>query len=214
MTIPGPERLPRGFPEPVAPGHDVEDMVERALLGRPDLLRMSMQREAAAVERRLARNRRAPRIEVEAMVARDFGRVAPADAALLPTELIAGVTAELPLPLRQARGELRRTEAELGRIDAEARFLRDTIATEVRGAHAGLVAAHARVELARGQVEVGRALAAAERARFERGDSTLLFVNLREQAAADAEMLELEALAEYHRAAADLRAAVGGRSGS
>ena len=55
------------------------------------------------------------------------------------------------------------------------------------------------------------ALAELERTRFERGDGTLLFVNLREQAAADAALLELEALAEYHRAAADLRAATGRR---
>lgn len=214
MTVPGPERLPAGFPEPAPPPHDLEDMVERAWQLRPDLARMSLQRDAAAAERRLARNRRAPRVDLDAYVARDLGRVAAADAALLPTEFVAGVTVEVPIPMRQARGELQRADAELARLDAELRFLRDTIAAEVRSAHAALVAAHARVDLARGQVDAARALAEAERTRFGRGDSTQLFVNLREQAAADAELLALEALAEYHRAAADLRAATGLRQGA
>ena len=85
------------------------------------------------------------------------------------------------------------------------------IAVEVRDAHAGIVAAYRRVALARAQVEAARALADAERSRFQRGDSTLLFVNIREQAEADAELLEIEALADYHRAAVDLHAALGRR---
>jgi outer membrane protein TolC len=174
---------------------------------------MSLQADAARVEQRLARNRRSPKIDLEALVAKDLGRVDPVDQVLLPAELVTGISVEFPLPLRQGRGELRKAEAEVGRIAAEQRFLRDTIATEVREAHAGLVAAHARVALARAQVEAARALAELERTRFERGDGTLLFVNLREQAAADAALLELEALAEYHRAAADLRAATGLRAG-
>lgn len=213
MLVPDAGRLPGAFPEPPRPPEDLEDMVEEAWRRRPDLLRMSLQADAARVEQRLARNRRSPKIDVEALVAKDLGRVDPVDQVLLPAELVTGISVEFPLPLRQGRGELRKAEAEVGRIAAEQRFLRDSIAAEVREAHVALVAAHARVALARAQVEAARALAELERTRFARGDGTLLFVNLREQAAADAALLELEALAEYHRAAADLRAATGLRAG-
>lgn len=213
MEIPDPERLPAAFPEPTPPEYDLEDMVDKAWRMRPDLIRMSLQRDALAVERRLARNQRSPRIDLDAYVAKDLGRVDPMDRVLLPAEFGAGVMIELPLALREARGRLRAAEAETARVDAELRFLRDVIATEVRDAHAALSAAYERVGLARAAVEAARALAEAERTRFSRGESTLLFVNLREQTAADAALLEIEALADYHRAAADLLAATARRTG-
>lgn len=49
----------------------------------------------------------------------------------------------------------------------------------------------------------------AERVRFEQGDSNLLTVNIREQQTAEAELREIEALFDFHRAVADLRAARG-----
>jgi hypothetical protein len=83
---------------------------------------------------------------------------------------------------------------------------RDVVALELRDAHSALTAAHARVGLAREQLAAAHELEQAERSRFRLGDSTLLLVNLREQAATDAALQELDALAEYHRAAVDLRA--------
>jgi hypothetical protein len=47
----------------------------------------------------------------------------------------------------------------------------------------------------------------AERTRLELGESTLLFVNLREQTAAEAAVREVDALGDYHKAVASLRAA-------
>ena len=129
-----------------------------------------------------------------------MGRVKPADAYLLPTEFTAGVSIEVPLALRTARGKLRRAEAEVARIDAELRFARDIVTAELRDAHSALVAAHARVALAREQLALTHTLEQAERSRFKLGDSTLLLVNLREQATTDAATQELEALGEYHRA--------------
>jgi outer membrane protein TolC len=49
----------------------------------------------------------------------------------------------------------------------------------------------------------------AERARFDAGDSQLLIVNLREQQTAEAELREVDAMLDYHRASADLKAACG-----
>ena len=71
------------------------------------------------------------------------------------------------------------------------------------------VAAHARVALAREQLTAAHELEQSERSRFRLGDSTLLLVNLREQAATDAALQELDALADYHRAKVELRAATG-----
>ena len=63
--------------------------------------------------------------------------------------------------------------------------------------------------LAGEQLAAAHELEQAERSRFRLGDSTLLLVNLREQAAADAAAQELEPLGEKQRAQADPRAPAG-----
>ncbi len=210
LQVPAPARLPDTFPEaqrPVADG--LEQTIREAWERRPDLRRLLLQREAAAVELKLARNNRSPRIDLDAYAAKDIGAVDPANAYLRPAEFVASVNIELPLALRGARGKLRRAEAELARIDAELRMARDVIALEIRDAHSALVAAHTRVALAREQLAAAHELEQAERSRFRLGDSTLLLVNLREQAATDAALQELDALGDYHRAHVELRAAAG-----
>lgn len=210
VEVPAPTRLPGAFPEPQRPAAELLDaLIDEALQRRPDLRRLLLQREAAAVELKLARNNRSPKLDIDAYAAKDIGSLDPAYAYLRPAEFVASVNLELPLALRGARGKLRRAEAELARIDAELRMARDMIALELRDAHSALVAAHARVGLAREQLAAAHELEQAERSRFRLGDSTLLLVNLREQAATDAALQELEALAEYHRASVDLRAAAG-----
>jgi len=210
IQAPAPVRLPGTFPEPQRPGTDtLEPMIREAWARRPDLRRLVLQREAAAVELRLARNDRSPKIDLDAYASKDVGAIDPAYAYLRPAEFVVGVSVELPLALRGARGKSRRAEAELARIDAELRMARDVVALEIRDAHSALVAGHARVGLAREQLTAAHALEQAERSRFRLGDSTLLLVNLREQAATDAAVQELDALGEYHRASVDLRAAAG-----
>lgn len=210
LLAPAPARLPDAFPEPQRPVvGGLEQTIREAWTRRPDLRRLLLQREAASVELELARNNRSPKIDVDAYASKDIGAIDPAYAYLRPAEFVASVSVELPLALRTARGRLRRAQAELARIDAELRMARDVVALEIRDAHSALVAAHARVGLAREQLIAAHELEQAERSRFRLGDSTLLLVNLREQAATDAALQEIEALGEYHRASVDLRAALG-----
>ena len=54
-----------------------------------------------------------------------------------------------------------------------------------------------------------RSVAEGERARFEHGDSNLVFVVIREQTAAEAALDELSALLDFHLIHADLLAALG-----
>lgn len=91
-------------------------------------------------------------------------------------------------------------------MEAKARLTRDKIVTEVRDSLSALHAADERVGLARSAADVARRLAQAELARFEHGATSLLFVNLREQTAADAELKEVKALVDYHRAVVNLLA--------
>ena len=79
---------------------------------------------------------------------------------------------------------------------------------DVRDAGSAIVGSHARIDAARQEVRLARDLERLERTRFELGDSTLFFVNLREQATAEAALREIDALADYHKAMAAYEAAI------
>jgi outer membrane protein TolC len=93
------------------------------------------------------------------------------------------------------------------RLDAQCELALDRVRAEVRDALSALDAAQRRVALVRREVEVTAQLEAAERQRFEAGDSTLFVVNLREQATAEARVREVDALLDWQRASASFRAA-------
>ncbi len=97
--------------------------------------------------------------------------------------------------------------AQLEQLINDERFARDRIAAEVRDAASALAAAHEQIQQARLNASLAAELQAAEAERLRRGASDLLALQLREQAAFDAKVTEVDALAEYFRALADYRAA-------
>lgn len=198
-------RLPDGLPPPDAAfTSELDARMEQALRQRPELRELALQREVFQLDAELARNQAAPAVDLGVSVSRDVG-VGPPN--LRPTEVQASLTLDLPLQARSARGQRQAAEAKRAAVEAKARLARDKAATEVRDALSALHAAQERVSLARSATEVARRLAKAELSRFEHGATSLLFVNLREQAAADAELKEIKALVDYHRAVIDLLAA-------
>ena len=65
-----------------------------------------------------------------------------------------------------------------------------------------------RVKLATAEAEAARKLEQGERKRFVMGDSNLIFVNLREQTAAEAAIREVDALLDFQKALAAYQAAL------
>ncbi|QRK06299.1 TolC family protein [Archangium violaceum] len=200
-----PSRMPGGLPVPNAVlNAQLDTQLEQALRQRPELRELALQRELFQVDARLARNQAAPAVDLGVSVAKDLG-AGPAN--LRPTELQASLTLDVPLQARGARGQRQAAEAKRAAVEAKTRLARDKVATEVRDTLSALHAAYERVGLARSAADVARRLARGELTRFEQGATSLLFVNLREQAAVDAELKEIKALVDYHRAVIDLRAA-------
>ena len=117
-----------------------------------------------------------------------------------PNELKATLRFELPFQRRSATGKLLSAEAKTSQIAQRERFARDQVQAEVRDAASAVRAAHNRATLAKDEVQVALDLADAERERFRLGDTTLFTVNLREQAAVDAELRQVTAVNDYLRA--------------
>ena len=143
---------------------------------------------------------------MQVAASQDFGNGSPTRAG---AEIEAAVLLEIPLERRLASGRAEYARASRDRVEASTRMLRDRISAEVRDAHSLLEAALARIDIAVSETELARKLEQGERARFEHGDSNILFVNLREQATADALVREVDALADFHKGVAQLKAVLG-----
>ena len=151
--------------------------------------RASLERAGVSVD--LARAQRAPRIDLRAQASRDFGE---GDESLPGTVFEGGVEISLPLALRSARGSLAAAEARARSAEEALRFEGERLRAETRDAELAHATALQNLELSERLVRNVRALADAERRRFEAGASTLFVVNQREQAVASAELQRVDAL--------------------
>lgn len=213
--VPDERTVPADFPPELDPNtHDVDGDVERANELRPELAIFRIQRGIAEVDARLARNQRAPNIDVRGEVSKDLGQVEAQVSPLLsgdilPVEFGVGMVISIPIPLRKARGALRSAQARQRQVDAELSFAADQVEVEIRQAHAAWAAAYGQLQLARENTQANERLAELERTRFEKGDSDLLRINLREVSAASAAKAEIEAHAAYHQAFTEYLVAAG-----
>lgn len=198
--LPVPDRTDYGQPERVAADRKL------AIEQRPELRRLEQQRKQLEIERDLVKNQLWPSADLSASVSQDFGPPGyPRDKTVLDLSL----NVDIPTLNRAARGRLQQAEAALQKFSAQQRLLIDRIHTEVADVHSQLGLAVRRVELAQREYEMAKQVEEAERAKFELGDSTLLSVNLREQATFDAALRRIDSLVEYHRARVSYQAILG-----
>jgi outer membrane protein TolC len=175
------------------------------LAARPEITEIDALIEQLDAELRLARAQRLPGLDVVGSAARGFGGD---DKALTQPELVLGLRLDAPAQQRKARGKLDELEAKRLSVQQKRRLMLDKAAAEAQGAFAAVEGTAAAWALARQGAEAAEALAVAERRRFEAGDTDLLTVYLREQAAGKAAGEVAEALSAWHVALADLDAAL------
>lgn len=198
-------QLPNALPRPAELEAPAPDEV---LARRPDYQRMLNQKKQAEVELRFAKNQLLPALDIAGVVSQDLG-VSPRPEAdsLGKTEVEVSALLEVPLLYRAPIGRVRAAEAALARVNAQLRFAGDRVSVDLRDAKNALDAAAQRIEWARQEVEVSQKLENGERTRFDLGDSTQFLVNLREQTTVEAQLREVDAVLDAHRARANLLAA-------
>lgn len=207
-------RLPREFPREDDPAsRSLANDLQIAIANRPELRALSILREQLNIDLAAAENLRLPQLDAVVSGSQDVGDPAsPKKDDKSPFELEGGVIASVPLQRRKAAGKAMAIEGKLAQVRAKSQFTQEKIIAEVQSASAALNAAFQQLELARRSLELARQMEAAERRKFDLGDSNLLLVNLREQATADAASTLVEAHLNYFDSAADYRAALGGVS--
>ncbi len=203
-------RVPQGFPPEDRPDDQkVQADIERAYVQQPLLREFDYELSRLEVDLELAENRMLPGLAVAIGGSKDVGGATNVPDDKGPAVLEARVFLELPVQRREARGQVAETEARLRQVRLERQFAEERIAAEVRNAMAALRAAFDQVDAARRNVELARKLRKAEERKLLLGQSNLINVNIREVQAADAASTLIAAQADYFRARANYRAALG-----
>jgi outer membrane protein TolC len=204
VRVPDSSRLPSDFlaRSPADPDRNVAPAIETALARRPELVRFRLLKERLGIDQELARNQMFPELNAGAGVAQDLGTsqsLGPGAFGSDKTQSEVFLQFRVPAQRRVALGRLRFAQALQAQIAAQEQFTRDQIVADVRDAASAL------------QQELTYAERAAEieRDAFRAGNIQLVVLNLREQFAADAKARIADALADYYRAEADFRAAIG-----
>ena len=192
------------IPVPLFAMHSSVDVpVEEALSARPEFKVIAGQREQNQLELKLARNQFLPRLDLRVYSTKDYGTGLEKRE---EAEVKAGMRIEVPLRTRSQEGRVDFYEAKQRKLDFTETFLKERVRADVQDALNGVEVARKRVGVVTQEVVASRDLADGERKRFDLGDSNLIFVNLREQNAADAEVREIEALQDYQKAFVALEA--------
>ena len=202
--------LPREFPQADDPSQrNLDADIQSAVANRPELRVLAILREQFNIDYAAAQNLCLPQVDAVLVGSQDVGNPPdPKKDDKSPFELEAGLIASVPLQRRKARGKLLAVEGKLAQLQAKTQFTQEKIIAEVQSASAALNAAYQQLEQAHQALDLTRQMEAAERRKFDLGDSNLLLVNLREQATADAATTELEARLNFFDAKADYRAAL------
>jgi len=179
------------------PVHISGDPVAEATEARPEFKNIKAQHEQNKVELSLARNQVLPRLDLRVFSYNDYGT---GDPKREEPEVKAGLRIEIPLATRTQQGRIDYYESRQKKLEFTETFLRERIRTDVQDALNALDIAKSRVDVVSQEVRASEELARGESKRFEFGDSNLIFVNLREQNAADAKVREIEALQDYQKA--------------
>jgi outer membrane protein TolC len=110
------------------------------------------------------------------------------------------------LQRRVATGRAQVASANLQRLKWEIQAIENRITAEVKDVLSQLTATKKRLALSQEQQQAAQKLEEGERDRFDLGDSTLLFVNLREIAHGDAQLQVAESTNTLFKAYADYQA--------
>lgn len=205
--MPSADQLPSDFPAPSAPDPASADRDRsQALAWRPEVRQLALERERTQVDLQEAENKLLPKVDMLLEASKDFDR-APEVMDRTPAELVWKVQFEMPVWLREGRGKMRSARAKLSKISGELKFARDQVVADVQDAMSELVASYNRWERTRNSLKFAREVEDGERKSFQLGNSTILLVNLREEATAGTAALEVDALAAFFQAQAKYRAA-------
>jgi outer membrane protein TolC len=183
--------------------------IEQAWSVRPELQFLDLQIEQIRVELAEAENRLLPTLDARLEASKDVGAAADEKGDKTPFELEVGIFGQVPLQRRAACGKIQSLRGKMTQVSAKRQFAANKVEVEVRDAASALEAAVGRIEQARIARKLADQSLELGRLGFESGDLTVITLNLYEKAVMEAELQLIEAQADFFKALAAYRAALG-----
>lgn len=180
-----------------------ENSLQKALNNNPELKIISNNLESMNAELNYLNNQRLPDINIAVAVSKDAG---PGSETREPLVLDAGFRVKAPLWMRSAEGKINEQKAVIEQANLQYNFVKDQVKIDVKNVHIALDTAYKQIELAKQELELSIKLEQAEKEKFKLGDSNILFINIREQATAEAKIKEINAIINYNQVLADYKA--------
>lgn len=208
MIVPDAAQLPPDFPPERPIAKEVFEVDKNfALKNRPELLRLESEMELERNALKFYENQRGPQLDIIVAGSRSVQEPTPQGALRRdPWEAEFGLVFNIPLQTRKQDGRIGGTEQKIEILKQKYDYQKDKIVVEANDALIALENSLQRLEIVKQELIVAENLAKAEKARFDLGDSTLLIVNLREQAAAEVALRMVSAELDYWVATADYEA--------
>jgi outer membrane protein TolC len=194
-----PARLETVAIAPLPPGNELPN--------RPDVA--AVENRIAQARERLAQDRNVlqPRLDLKVEASQDIGAIGEGGSSRSGTETKVGLSFSVPLQRRAALGKVAETEASIAVLEAQRRRIAEDIGVQLSAVSTDVKAAAQLLALVEDEARQAEAVAQAERRRMQLGTSDLLRVALREEAAADARVREVDAALRQALARAELAAA-------
>lgn len=184
------------FPVEATPGESRRETDKlNALAKRPELRRLSVQQRVVGLDVTLAQELQRPLIEAQGQLLRSLGATGDNTIKL-------GLNISHPLFQRTATAQEEIAQVSLQRIGLQQRLIERQVRAEIDDALSAIAKAEERIRTAEREVRWSEILQQAEVRKFVAGESTLLVVNIRERALADARIRLTNARADYWRATA------------
>lgn len=212
--LPTIEQLPRTLlsAKPQSPKSEKwENDLQAAYANRPELKRFALLKERVSVDLQLTSNQMLPNLTTGVAGYADVGPMKRnSDGTPGDSRAVEGsVNFDMPLQFRDAAGKQQQARGLLMQLQWQEQFAREQISADVQDAISYLDRALERIQRAKEEVQIAQQVTDLEMTRFRIGQVTLLEVNIRELAAAGAKAKLIDAIADFYRALADFRAALG-----
>ncbi|MBI5853694.1 MAG: TolC family protein [Nitrospirae bacterium] len=203
-VVPNADRVPDlPKPQPLPTPEIVQADKVNARVQRPEVREVQIDAQMNNIDLELAKNNLLPSLDAEAAPAR-----AP-EKFVLGLGYRFGVEFKMPFLQRRSRGEVLEAQGKADRFVLVQKYREQQVVVEVDNALSGIERAKQRITASFQALQLARTLEEGERFRLSLGATSVLFVNLRERNAVDAENQWLRAQADYQKAIAQYQWAIG-----
>ncbi|MEL6348410.1 MAG: TolC family protein, partial [Myxococcota bacterium] len=205
--VPAADQLPDALALFAPPVTNLESDIVEAWQQRPDLRAVDAMLEQSFIELRVARNQLLPDVRISGVASQDYGTGEDPETKS-PFEIDAGLSVEIPLFARKARGRVGAAQADITRLEADQQLLKDTVRVELQTLWTEVQATWEQRQFAEQAFTAASEVAELERRNFELGGGDLFRVNKREEDVAKAAKNAIEARYRYLQARAAYAAAL------